>query len=160
MVHALAEKLGKLLLTRKQSVTVAESCTGGLICGTITEISGSSNWFERGFVVYSNQAKQEMLAVSPPVLENHGAVSDHVVRAMALNARHEAHADWSVAVSGIAGPTGGSPDKPVGLVWFAWEGPHIEQVEHCIFAGDREAVRAQTVQHALARLVNLIEEHV
>lgn len=157
MTQAWAERLGQLLLARNQRVTAAESCTGGLICGAITDIAGSSGWFERGFVVYSNQAKQEMLAVPQTLLETHGAVSSEVVQAMAQNARLMANADWAVAVSGVAGPTGGSAEKPVGLVWFAWAGQDILRHEQRIFTGDRAAVRSQAVQHALACLVHLIE---
>lgn len=155
---SVAERLGQLLLVRNQSVTAAESCTGGLVCGAITDVAGSSSWFERGFVVYSNQAKHDMLAVPQSLLEAHGAVSAQVVEALAQQAKILAGADWAVAISGVAGPAGGSAEKPVGLVWFGWAGPKACKTESCRFDGDRAAVRAQAVQHALTGLVNLIEE--
>lgn len=158
MTQRLAEEIGLLLQAHGQRVTVAESCTGGLICGAITDIAGSSGWFERGYVVYSNDAKQQMLGVPQALLEEYGAVSGPVVESMARQARETARADWALAVSGIAGPGGGSAEKPVGLVWFAWIGPGVARSESCIFSGDRAAVRAQTVQHSLERLLDLIEE--
>ncbi len=154
----LSETLGQLLLARGQQVATAESCTGGMISAAITDVSGSSSWFERGFVVYSNEAKTAMLGVPAAVIAQHGAVSELVVRLLAANARQAAHADWAVAVSGVAGPTGGSLEKPVGTVWFAWAGPDIDETECCCFAGDRASVRSQTVDHALTRLIELIEE--
>lgn len=154
----LAETLGQLLLVRGQRVTAAESCTGGMICAAITDISGSSSWFERGFVVYSNDAKTSMLGVPAAVIAEYGAVSEPVVRALAANARQAAGADWAVAVSGVAGPAGGSKEKPVGTVWFAWSGPGIDVAERCCFDGDRASVRSQTVTHALNRLIELIKE--
>lgn len=158
MTRRLAEKIGQLLQRRGQRVTAAESCTGGLICGAITDIAGSSGWFERGYVVYSNDAKQQMLGVPQTLLEVYGAVSGPVVESMVRQAREAARADWALAVSGIAGPGGGSPGKPVGLVWFAWAGPGIALSESQHFSGDRAAVRAQAVRHSLARLLDLIEE--
>jgi nicotinamide-nucleotide amidase len=144
----LAENLQK----RGWMVATAESCTGGLIAGACTDLSGSSNWFERGFVTYSNAAKTGMLGVDAALIEAHGAVSEVVARAMAEGALRHSRAQVSVAVTGVAGPTGGSPDKPVGTVWFAWgvAGHTTSEVQH--FEGDRAAVRAQTVAHALARL--------
>lgn len=157
-MEGLAGQLGALLLQRQQTVTAAESCTGGLICGAMTDIAGSSAWFGRGFVAYANQAKTEMLAVPRLLLQTHGAVSEAVVLAMAAGARAAAAADWAVAVSGIAGPGGGSPEKPVGTVWLAWIGPGVQESELCCFSGDRASVRQQTVQRALSRLVELIRE--
>lgn len=156
--NSLAHELGRLLLAHQQTVTAAESCTGGLICAAITAVSGSSDWFERGFVVYANQAKAEMLGVSDVLLQAHGAVSEPVVRAMAAGACTAAHADWAVAVSGIAGPTGGTEEKPVGTIWLAWKGPGVSESECCLFSGDRARVREQTVQRALSRLAELIRE--
>lgn len=153
-----AEVLGQLLLARGQHVTAAESCTGGMISAAITDIAGSSAWFERGYVVYSNIAKQEMLGVPEALIASCGAVSESVVRALAVNARQSTKADWAIAVSGVAGPTGGSDEKPVGTVWFAWSGPGIEETERCQFAGDRAGVRSQTVEHALTRLIEFIKE--
>lgn len=152
----LAQELGKLLLERGQTVTAAESCSGGLICAAITDVSGSSSWFERGFVVYANQAKTDMLGVPQALLQTHGAVSEQVVLSIARGARDAAHADWAVAVSGVAGPAGGTEEKPVGTVWLAWVGPDVVLSEQCLFKGDRASVRAQTVQRALERLVELI----
>lgn len=154
----LAERLGQALLARGQHVTAAESCTGGMISAAITDISGSSSWFERGFVVYSNEAKVDMLHVPAAVIAAHGAVSEPVVQLLAVHARQAAHADWAVAVSGVAGPTGGSLEKPVGMVWFGWSGPGVEVTECRRFDGDRASVRLQAVTHALNRLVEMIEE--
>jgi nicotinamide-nucleotide amidase len=131
----------------------AESCTGGLIAATCTGLSGSSAWFERGFVTYSNAAKTELLGVPTPVIEAHGAVSDVVAQAMVRGAIAHSAAQAGVAVTGIAGPTGGSADKPVGTVWLAWAvGAEVwSECQH--FAGDRDAVRQATVQHALNGLL-------
>ncbi|WP_326538138.1 CinA family protein [Pseudorhodoferax sp.] len=137
-------------------LATAESCTGGLIAGACTDLAGSSDWFERGFVSYSNAAKTELLGVDAALIAAHGAVSEPVARAMAEGAVRHAHAQLAVAVTGVAGPGGGSADKPVGMVWFGWclpGGTHSE-VRH--FGGDRAAVRAATVQHALARLLELL----
>ncbi len=158
MNTCLAEQLGQLLMARGQQVTAAESCTGGMICAAITDISGSSGWFERGFVVYSNQAKTEMLGVPEEVITGQGAVSEEVVRLLATRARQAAGADWAVAVSGVAGPSGGTAAKPVGMVWFAWAGSDIDVAECRCFDGDRASVRTQTVRHALVRLIELIKE--
>ena len=148
----LAEKLQNL----GWMMVTAESCTGGLIAGACTDLPGSSVWFERGFVTYSNAAKTELLGVPTALIAQHGAVSEPVARAMAEGAVAHAHAQVSVAVTGVAGPTGGSADKPVGMVWFGWcvAGQTHSQVQH--FAGDRAAVRAATVRHALARLQALL----
>ena len=152
----LAATTGQLLLARNESLTLAESCTGGGLACAVTEIAGSSAWFERGFVTYSNAAKTELLGVPAALIAQHGAVSEPVARAMAEGAVAHAHAQVAVAVTGVAGPTGGSADKPVGMVWFGWcvAGQTHSQVQH--FAGDRAAVRAATVRHALARLQALL----
>ncbi|GAA5787110.1 nicotinamide-nucleotide amidohydrolase PncC [Chitiniphilus shinanonensis] len=155
---ALAAELGCLLAARGASVTTAESCTGGLIAGAITDVPGSSAWFERGFVTYANVAKVDMLDVPPAFIQGLGAVSEPVVAAMAQGACERAGAQYAVAVSGVAGPDGGSPDKPVGTVWFAWATPQGIVTERQQFPGDRAAVRAATVRHALARLVALIQD--
>ena len=149
--------LATLLLQRQWQLATAESCTGGLIAGACTDLSGSSHWFERGFVTYSNAAKTELLGVPAALIEAHGAVSEPVARAMAAGALSHSAAQVAVAVTGVAGPTGGSPDKPVGLVWCGFALPHQVLSEKMIFAGDRAAVRAATVQHALQRLVQLLE---
>ncbi|OHX10863.1 damage-inducible protein CinA [Chromobacterium sphagni] len=157
----LAADLGAILLGRGESVATAESCTGGLIAAALTDIPGSSAWFSHGIVSYGNQAKQQLLGVQASSLIDHGAVSEMVVREMAAGVQALADADWAVAVSGIAGPDGGSPEKPVGLVWLAIAHPG-GQVEawHCHFSGDREAVRLKTVQEALTQLMQRIHGHV
>lgn len=149
LVAALARELEK----RGLMMTTAESCTGGLIAGACTEVSGSSNWFERGFVTYSNAAKTELLGVPADLIHQHGAVSEPVARAMATGALAHSPAQLALAVTGVAGPTGGSIDKPVGTVWFGWATPAGSFTEHRRFDGDRAAVRAATVRHALAGLL-------
>lgn len=149
-LRELAERVGQLLLAHEAKLAIAESCTGGWIAKCLTDVPGSSAWFEYGFVTYSDGAKESMLAVDRALLEQHGAVSREVVQAMAVAAHAVSEADIAVAVSGIAGPDGGSEDKPVGTVWVAWLGPRgrANSEEFC-FAGDREAVRRQTVVAAL-----------
>jgi nicotinamide-nucleotide amidase len=149
-------ELAEILQKKGWRMASAESCTGGLIAGACTDLSGSSNWFERGFVTYSNAAKTEMLGVDAALIEAHGAVSEPVARAMAIGALRHSHAQVSVAVTGVAGPTGGSLDKPVGTVWFGWCVAETSTSEMHRFAGDRAAVRLQTVQLALTRLVELL----
>ena len=152
----LVEQLAAQLLQRQWLLATAESCTGGLIAGACTDLSGSSNWFERGFVTYSNAAKTELLGVPPTLIEQHGAVSEAVARAMAAGALAHSPAQVAVAVTGVAGPTGGTDEKPVGLVWFALALPGRVLTEQMNFPGDRAAVRAATVQHALRRLTELL----
>lgn len=152
-IPSLVEQLAQALTANGQMMVTAESCTGGLIAGACTDLSGSSNWFERGFVTYSNAAKSELLGVSADLIERHGAVSEPVARAMAVGALQQAHAQLAVAVTGVAGPSGGSADKPVGTVWFAWATPAGVFSEHRRFEGDRAAVRQATVAHALAGLL-------
>jgi nicotinamide-nucleotide amidase len=134
-------------------LATAESCTGGLLAGACTDLSGSSEWFERGFVSYSNEAKTEMLGVDANMIASHGAVSEVVARALAFGAVRHSKAQVGVGVTGIAGPSGGSPDKPVGTVWFGFfvEGQLSSELRH--FNGDRAAVRAAAVRHALAGLI-------
>ncbi len=156
-INTSVEQLAKLCLQQQLTLTAAESCTGGGIAEAFTRVAGSSTWFEQSWVTYSNAAKQQLLAVPESDLVAHGAVSEAVVRAMALGARANAGADWAVAVSGIAGPDGGTPDKPVGLVWMAWAGPAGVITEAIVFEGDRAAVRAQTVLHVISRLIALID---
>lgn len=153
--QALVERLATQLQQRRWMLVTAESCTGGLIAGACTDLSGSSNWFERGFVTYSNAAKTELLGVDAALITEHGAVSEAVARAMVEGALTHAHAQVAVAVTGVAGPTGGTADKPVGLVWFGLALPGQVLTEKMHFPGDRAAVRAATVQHALRRLVEL-----
>lgn len=138
-------------------LALAESCTGGWIAKVCTDLAGSSAWFERGLVTYSNRAKSEELGVSAASIQRFGAVSEIVAAEMARGARNVAHADFAVAVTGIAGPEGGSPDKPVGTVCFGWVGPEDEpETETCLFSGDRDEVRRQTVAHALDGLLSRV----
>jgi nicotinamide-nucleotide amidase len=156
-VTRLARRLGTLAKKRKIDVVTAESCTGGGVATAMTRISGSAKWFERGFVTYSNIAKKEMLGVSQETLKKHGAVSEEVAIEMARGALKRSHADVSVAITGIAGPTGGVPGKPVGTVHFAWGvrgGP--VQARRFRFEGDRVAVRLQSVYVAIQGLIDLL----
>ena len=153
-LEALAADVGALLLANGQQLSTAESCTGGWVAQCLTSIAGSSAWFERGFVTYSDQAKREMLGVEGETLAAHGAVSEATAATMAGGARRHSHADWALAVTGVAGPSGGSPDKPVGTVCFAWAGPGGRvDTETRHFQGDRRDVRAQSVAHALTGLL-------
>jgi nicotinamide-nucleotide amidase len=152
----LCEHLADALLARGSMLATAESCTGGMIAAACTDLSGSSNWFERGFVTYSNEAKQELLGVDPALIARHGAVSEVVARAMAFGAVRHSHAQVSVAVTGVAGPTGGSPQKPVGTVWFGFQVDGLLSSELHHFDGDRAAVRTATVRQALERLLALL----
>ena len=149
----LVATLARELKGRGLMMATAESCTGGLIAGACTDLSGSSDWFERGFVTYSNAAKTELLGVPADLIHQHGAVSEPVARAMATGAIAHAPVQLAVAVTGVAGPTGGSAEKPVGTVWFGWATPAGSFTEHQRFDGDRAAVRAATVRHALAGLL-------
>lgn len=151
-------RLALLLQDRGWKLATAESCTGGMIAAACTDVAGSSNWFERGFVTYSNEAKTEMLAVDPALIAAQGAVSEVVARAMASGAIRHSHAQVSVAVTGVAGPGGGSPYKPVGLVWFGFQVDGLLTSETQRFVGDRAAVRAATVRHALLRLIELLPQ--
>ena len=146
-----------LLLKKQLRLVTAESCTGGLIAAACTDLAGSSAWFERGFVTYSNAAKTELLDVSERVLRRAGAVCGPVAQAMAEGALAHSHAQVAVAVTGVAGPSGGSPAKPVGTVWFGFALPGQVLTEKCHFDGDRAAVRQATVRHALERLVELLD---
>ena len=146
----LSEQVGQALKVRGATVTTAESCTGGWVAKVITDIAGSSAWFERGFVTYSNEAKAQMIGVREETLAQHGAVSEPVVVEMAIGALKAARADYAVSISGIAGPDGGSVEKPVGTVWFgvaSVSGQGVTRRE--CFAGDREAVRRQATAYAL-----------
>ncbi|HUR88590.1 MAG TPA: CinA family protein [Ramlibacter sp.] len=152
------EALAALLRERQWMLSTAESCTGGMIAAACTDVAGSSEWFERGFVTYSNEAKGEMLGVDKAAIDGNGAVSEIVARAMAFGAVRHSRARVSVAVTGIAGPTGGSADKPVGTVWFAFMIDGRLSSETRRFDGDRAAVRRQTVDHALQRLIEHLQE--
>jgi nicotinamide-nucleotide amidase len=148
-------QLAQALMAKGWMLATAESCTGGLIAAACTDIAGSSEWFERGFVTYSNEAKTELLGVDAALIEAHGAVSEVVARAMAFGAVRHSHAQVGVAVTGVAGPGGGSKDKPVGTVWFGFSVDGLLTSETRRFDGDRAAVRAATVRHALQRLIEL-----
>ncbi|MDH5729491.1 MAG: nicotinamide-nucleotide amidase [Gammaproteobacteria bacterium] len=147
----LAENIGKCLQARQLRMACAESCTGGWVAKVVTDIAGSSDWFDRGFVTYSNTAKSEMLGVNQQTLQRFGAVSEQTVIEMAKGAFERSDADIVVAISGIAGPGGGSVERPVGTVWFAWATHASEKPQALvqIFAGDREEVRQQSVEFAL-----------
>jgi nicotinamide-nucleotide amidase len=150
----LAFQLGELLSSKQFRVTTAESCTGGGIAKAITEISGSSVWFEAGFVTYSNRMKSQLLGVPDSVFEEFGAVSDACVRAMAEGALNVSGAECVLAVSGVAGPSGGSPQKPVGCVYLAWGTRAELHTRRFQFEGSREQVREQTIEKALALLLD------
>ena len=153
-LEAFAAQVGAQLTANGQRLATAESCTGGWVAQCLTAIAGSSAWFERGFVTYSNEAKQEMLGVDAETLTAHGAVSEATAVAMANGALRYSRADWALAITGVAGPSGGSPDKPVGTVCFAWAGPEAPcDTETCYFQGDRSAIRRQSVLHALDGLL-------
>jgi len=157
----LAEKLGRCLLAQGRVLACAESCTGGWLAKVVTDIPGSSDWFDRGFVTYSNAAKREMLDVREQSLRDHGAVSAPVVTEMAAGALARSHASVSVAVSGIAGPAGGSVDKPVGTVFFAWAMSGREPVMRRLqFVGGRDEIRDQAVRVALQGLLELVDADV
>lgn len=159
-ITELARSLGNALHEHGLSLATAESCTGGGIAAAVTEIAGSSQWFERGFVCYSDASKSELLGVPAYLVERHGAVSAPVAQAMAEGALQHSPAGIAVAVTGIAGPDGGSDEKPVGTVWFGWawrEGDDISSRTTCRqFAGDRAGVREATVRHALEELQRLV----
>ena len=144
------EYIAQALTERKQTVTCAESCTGGLLAAALTSIPGSSAFFERSFVTYSNQAKKQLLNVTEETLRHYGAVSEETVREMALGALIAAKSDYALSISGIAGPDGGTSEKPVGLVWFGFATKQRIWAKHYQFSGSREEIRRQAVQYALA----------
>lgn len=159
-LEQLARRLGAVAVARGGRLVLAESCTGGWLAKLVTDIPGSSAWFDRGFVTYTNAAKEEVLHVSANTLAEHGAVSAATVEAMVVGALHAAPgADLALAVSGIAGPSGGSRDKPVGLVWFAWARRGHPAVVRCAqFEGDRDQVRREAVRVALEGMITEAEE--
>jgi nicotinamide-nucleotide amidase len=157
VLYQLAEDAGAALKARGLMLTAAESCTGGWVSEAVTMVPGSSDWFERGFVTYTYISKREMLGVKEATLGKHGAVSEEVVREMAEGALARSHAQVAVAVSGVAGPSGGTPEKPVGTVCFAWgmkDGKPRSETKR--FSGDRESVRRQSVEHALRGVLALL----
>lgn len=149
----LAERLGKLCRAKGVTLTVAESCTGGGVASAITAVAGSSDYFETGYVTYANTAKMRLLGVPGRVIDEHGAVSREVVEAMVAGACRDSGAHLGVAISGVAGPGGGSDDKPVGTVWLAWGDDRRQEAERRHFPGDRRAVREQAVREALIGLI-------
>ncbi len=155
-IQTLAKNVAGKLLKQGHKLAAAESCTGGWICQTVTDIAGSSEWFDRGFITYSNQAKQEMLGVPESVLAVHGAVSEEAVCAMVAGALRNSQADCALAVSGIAGPGGGTEGKPVGTVWFAWQrrGGDCMSLSKQL-EGDRRSVRLQAVALALEGILHI-----
>lgn len=156
-IDDLSRQLGETCLRAKLTLVTAESCTGGGVGEAITRTAGASTWFDRGFVAYSNDAKVDLLGVRQETLGSHGAVSEAVAREMAVGALHQSSADLAVAVTGVAGPGGGTAAKPVGLVWFAWaslDGDVRTKFE--VFGGDRAAIRHQAVVEALKGLVELV----
>ena len=157
-IQQLALEVGQQLKKREWKLVTAESCTGGGLSYFITEIPGSSAWLERGYVTYSNIAKHEVLGVQLATLDQFGAVSQQTAHEMAEGALEHSEAQISVAITGIAGPGGGTQDKPVGTVWFGWAGIHADTVtEVQYFSGDRHAVREQSIQFALKQLMGFIE---
>jgi nicotinamide-nucleotide amidase len=157
--EALVTQVGAALVAHKSMVVTAESCTGGMISEALTAVSGSTAWFDRAYITYSYESKKEMLGVKELTIQKKGAVSQACVEEMALGALQQSHAKVSVACSGIAGPTGGTLDKPVGTVWLAWaiQGQSTVVSEVFLFSGDREAVREQTTEAALQGILKLLE---
>ena len=156
LAHESIGMLANLMLEKGLFLATAESCTGGMIAAACTDLAGSSAWFDRGFVTYSNEAKTQMLGVDAALIQQHGAVSEPVARAMAFGAIRHSAAQVSVAVTGVAGPSGGSADKPVGMVWFGFSVEGTLTSEMMRFHGDRAAVRVATVRNAVQRLVILL----
>lgn len=156
--HRLSKRLGEFLKQRKLRLVTAESCTGGWVAQVVTSIPGSSGWFERGYVTYSNASKHDLLGVNLRTLDKFGSVSEACVREMAEGALQHSEADVSIAITGIAGPDGGLPTKPVGSVWMAWAGKgHETRARFGHFVGDREMVRQQAVMSSLQGLMDFLE---
>jgi len=158
-IENLAIQIGRALKSHGLMLATAESCTGGVVANAITDIAGSSEWFERGFITYSNEAKREMLDVAQDTLTRYGAVSEAVVREMVAGALYHSHAQVALAVSGIAGPAGGTPDKPVGTVWFAWGikgGQCVAHLHH--LSGNRAEIRMQSVRIAFQGVLELLNQ--
>lgn len=158
-ITELAAETGRKLQAKGWLLAVAESCTGGGVAHAVTEIAGSSNWFDCGFVTYSNASKTELLDVSAALIAQHGTVSEEIAAAMAEGALANSNAHVTLSTTGIAGPDGAVPGKPVGTVCFGWTSGDNTHTERLVFAGDRQAVRAQTVVHALQGLLRFIEQH-
>lgn len=152
----LTKTLAEILLSRNWTVSLAESCTGGLVSATLTELAGSSEWFERGYITYSNEAKTECLEVPARLIESHGAVSEPVAKAMAEGARINSGSNVAISVTGIAGPSGGTTEKPVGTVCFGWATENQTLTKTMHFDGERQAVRQQATEFALTELIALL----
>ena len=162
--HELARAVARILINRGWKITLAESCTGGLVCGALTDLAGSSDWFERGYITYSNAAKSECLDVPAELIESFGAVSEQVAKSMAEGALRNANVNAAIAITGIAGPTGGSPEKPVGTVCFGWaikETAADNMINTATltrqFNGDRQAVREQARDFSLSQFLELLK---
>jgi len=155
-ISQLSAEIGKTLGAHNATVTFAESCTGGGVAHAITSVPGSSAWFGAGFVTYANSAKHKILGVSPEILNSEGAVSEPVVAQMAAGAIAAVGADFAVAISGIAGPGGGTAEKPVGTVWFCWTGPQGSLTQKHCFSGDRHQVREQAITICLKQLLHQV----
>ena len=153
----LVRRIAAHLLQKQQKICTADSCTGGLIAKTFTDLAGSSDWFDRGFVTYSDQAKSDMLAVPAAIIVDYGAVSEAVATAMASGALRHSEADYAIAVTGVAGPGGGSDEKPVGTVWIAIASRPQSLAIKCLFDGDREAVRQATLLRALKETLAMLD---
>jgi nicotinamide-nucleotide amidase len=156
------QTLAEILRSRNWKMTVAESCTGGLVCATLTELAGSSEWFERGYITYSNQAKAESLGVPAELIQSFGAVSEEVAKAMAKGAQLNADVNAAISITGIAGPGGGSAEKPVGTVCFGWSiqneaGENRVLTKTMHFAGDRQTIREQSCNYVLSELAKLLK---
>ena len=156
-INELAAETGRVLQTKGLLLAVAESCTGGGIAHAVTEIAGSSSWFECGFITYSNASKTELLDVSAALIAQHGTVSEEIAAAMAEGALANSNAHVTLSTTGIAGPGGAVPGKPVGTVCFGWTDGHRTHTERLVFAGDRQAVRRQTIEHALRGLIRFLD---
>jgi nicotinamide-nucleotide amidase len=156
----LAQALGEILIAKKLKLVLAESCTGGLVSALMTEVAGSSAWFEGGFITYSNPMKMDQLGVSPSTLDMYGAVSENTAIEMAHGALNKASADIAASITGIAGPAGGSKEKPVGMVCFAWVGRDLAPTTTTLhFAGDRQQVRLQAVSACIHGLIKIAETY-
>ncbi len=155
----MVEKLAQNLLRRGEKLCTAESCTGGLIAKTLTDLAGSSDWFDRGFVTYSNEAKTDMLSVPAQLIDRYGAVSETVASAMLNGALQHSPAEYAISVTGVAGPGGGSEEKPVGTVWIGVGSGDYQRVDRYVFPGDRQAVRLATMQCAIEMLLHLLGTH-
>jgi nicotinamide-nucleotide amidase len=153
----LAATVGSKLRDAGLMLACAESCTGGLVSAAVTETAGASNWFERGFITYSNRAKEEMLGVPEDVLEKYGAVSEQTAQAMAQGALRNSRAQISLAITGVAGPGGGTENKPVGMVCFAWALSHLCLIETKHFSGGRETIRLAAAEHALRGIIKMLD---